>query len=39
MIDENNGCIAKSKLAIKVKILIYNKRSKVAAKQANKDTQ
>ena len=39
MIDENNGCITKSKLAIKVKTLVYNKRSKVAAKQANKDTQ
>ena len=39
MIDENNGCITKSKLTIKVKTLIYNNRSKVAAKQANKDTQ
>ena len=39
MIDENNSCITKSKLTIKVKTLIYNNRSKVAAKQANKDTQ
>ena len=39
MIDENNGCITKSKLTKKVKTLIYNNRSKVAAKQANKDTQ
>ena len=39
MIDENNGCITKSKLALIVKTLIYNNRSKVAAKQANKDSQ
>ena len=39
MIDENNGCITKSKLTLIVKTLIYNNRSKVAAKQANKDSQ
>ena len=39
MIDENNGCITKSKLTIKVKTLIYNNRNKVVAKQTNKDTQ
>ena len=39
MIDENNGCITISKLAIIAKTLIYNNRSKVAAKQASKDTQ
>ena len=38
MIDENNGCITKSKLTIKVKTLIYNNRNKVAAKQTNKQT-
>ena len=39
MIDENNGCITKSRLTLIVKTLIYNNRSKVAAKQANKDSQ
>ena len=39
MIDENNGGITKSKLTLIVKTLIYNNRSKVAAKQANKDSQ
>ena len=39
MSDENNGSITKSKLTIIVKTLIYNNRSKVAAKRANKDTQ
>ena len=38
MIDENNGCITKSKLTIKVKTLIYNNRNKVAAKQTNKQS-
>ena len=37
MIDENNGCITKSKLIITVKTLTkYNDRSRVAAKQTNK---
>ena len=39
MIDENNGCITKSKMTKKVKTLIYNNRRKVAAKQANSDTE
>ena len=42
MIDENNGCITKSKLTITVKTLSkYNDRSRVAAKQTNilKDTE
>ena len=37
MIDENSGCITKSKLTITVKTLSkYNDRSKVAAKQTNR---
>ena len=42
MIDENNGCITKSKLTLTVKTLSkYNDRSRVAAKQTNilKDTE
>ena len=36
---ENNGCVKKSKLTITVNILSkYNQRSRVAAKQANKQT-
>ena len=36
MIDENNGCITKSKPAIKLKTISkYNDRSMVAAKQTN----
>ena len=39
MIDEDNGCIKKSKLIITVKTLsTYNDRSWVAAKQTNKQT-
>ena len=39
MIDENNGCITKSKLTITVKTLSkYNDRNRVAAKQTNKQT-
>ena len=39
MIDENNGCVTKSKLTITVKTLSkYNDRSRVAAKQTNKQT-
>ena len=37
MIDENNGCVTKSKLTITVKTLSkYNDRSMVAAKQRSK---
>ena len=40
MIDENNGCITKSKLTITEKSFgKYNDRSRVAAKQINKHTQ
>ena len=39
MIDENNGCITKSKLTIAVKTLSkYNDRSRVATRQTNKQT-
>ena len=39
MIDDNNGCITKSKLTITVETLgKYNNRSRVTAKQTNKQT-
>ena len=39
MIDENEDCVAKSKLTITVKIFTKcNERSKVPAKQTNKQT-
>ena len=40
MIDKYKDCSTKSKLAIKVKTVSkYNDRSRVAAKQTNKQTQ
>ena len=40
MIDKYKDCTTKSKLAIKVKTVSkYNDRSRVAAKQTNKQTQ
>ena len=40
MIDENEDCVTKSKLTITVKTVSkYNERSRVAAKQANKQSQ
>ena len=40
MIDENEDCVIKSKLTITVKTVSkYNERSRVAAKQANKQSQ
>ena len=40
MIDDNNGCITKSKLTLTVKTIgKYNNRSRVTAKQTNKQLQ
>ena len=40
MIDENNGCITKSKLTTTIKTLTkYNDRSRVAANQSKKRNQ
>ena len=40
MIDENNDCVVKSKLTMTIKTLSkYNDRSRVAAKQTNRQTQ
>ena len=40
MIDENKDCVTKSKLTITVKTFNkYNGRSRIAAKQTDKETQ
>ena len=39
MIDENNNCVTKPKLTITVSLFSkYNERSRLAAKQTNKQT-